>query len=101
MTNDEKSNTLLYINIDSILTGDDLYIYGNNGNKGWFRDEVIEISKNENINIKTSPKLISNNDDEISILEGECYDYSDHVYFRYEGIPFEIGRAHVRTPVTS
>lgn len=88
MTNDEKSNTLLYINIDSILTGDDLYIYGNNGNKGWFRDEVIEISKNENINIKTSPKLISNNDDEISILEGECYDYSDHVYFRYEGIPF-------------
>lgn len=85
MTNDEKINTLLYINIDSILTGDDLYIYGNNGNKGWFRDEVIEISKDENISIKTSHELISN---EISILEGECYDYSDHVYFKHEGIPF-------------
>ncbi|BAK80912.1 M28 family metallopeptidase [Candidatus Arthromitus sp. SFB-rat-Yit] len=88
MNNDEKLNTLLYINIDSILTGDNLYIYGNNGNKGWFRDEILKTSKNENIDIKTSPELISSDINKISILEGDCYDYSDHVYFKYEGIPF-------------
>ncbi len=85
MSEEEKSNTILYINIDSILSGDDLYIYGDNGARGWFRDLILDISNNENMNIKTSPGLKS---DYVSILEGECFDYSDHVYFRQEGIPF-------------
>lgn len=86
MSEEEKLNTLLYINIDSILSGDDLYIYGDHGARGWFRDEILQISNNENIKIKTSPGLKGENS--ISILEGECFDYSDHVYFRHEGIPF-------------
>ena len=88
MTEEEKNNTLLYINIDSILSGDDLYIYGDSGTRGWFRDEILEISKKENMNIKTGPGLKGSNTDSISILEGECYDYSDHVYFRHASIPF-------------
>lgn len=86
MSEEEKLNTLLYINIDSILSGDDLYIYGDHGSRGWFRDEILEISNNENIKIKTSPGLKGENS--LTILEGECFDYSDHVYFRHEGIPF-------------
>lgn len=85
MSEEEKSNTILYINIDSILSGDDLYIYGDNGARGWFRDQILELSNKENMGIKTSPGLKS---DYVSILEGECFDYSDHVYFRQEGIPF-------------
>lgn len=85
MSKEEKSNTILYLNIDSILSGDDLYVYGDNGNRGWFRDCIIDISNKENLGIKTSPGLKSKY---VSILEGECFDYSDHVYFRHEGIPF-------------
>lgn len=88
MTSEEKSNTLLYINIDSILSGDNLYIYGDYGSRGWFRDEILDIALKENIEIKTSPGLKNKNENSISILEGECFDYSDHVYFRHEGIPF-------------
>lgn len=88
MIKEEIDNTILYINIDSILSGDDLYIYGDSGYRGWFRDEVLNLSNEEGLNIKTSPGLIKLKDDDISILEGECFDYSDHVYFRYAGIPF-------------
>lgn len=88
MSKEEKENTLLYINIDSILTGDDLYIYGDHGSRGWFRDDVLSIASKENIKIKTSAGIKGDDNDSITILEGECFDYSDHVYFRYEGIPF-------------
>ncbi len=87
MSPHEKINTILYINIDSILSGDDLYIYGDNGIRGWFRDEILSLSKEKNLSIKTSPGL-EFEDKSFSIPEGECFDYSDHVYFKYEGIPF-------------
>lgn len=86
MPNREKENTILYLNIDSILSGDDLYIYGDNGVRGWFRDEILKISNENEMNLKTSPGLNLQNN--FKILEGECFDYSDHVYFRHEGIPF-------------
>lgn len=88
MSEEEKNNTILYINIDSILSGDDLYIYGNSGIRGWFKDEILELSKKENIDIKTSPGLKPTETGDVSILEGECYDYSDHVYFKQASIPF-------------
>ncbi len=88
MSKKEIDNTILYINIDSILTGDDLYIYGDYGPRGWFRDELLNISNNEKLNIKTSTEIIGQNKKEVTILKGECFDYSDHVYFRYSGIPF-------------
>lgn len=88
MSKEEIDNTILYINIDSILSGDELYIYGDHGYRGWFRDEVINLSNREGLDIKTSPGLNKKNHDDIKILEGECFDYSDHVYFKYSGIPF-------------
>lgn len=88
MSEEEKSNTILYINIDSILSGDDLYIYGDHGLRGWFRDKILDISHEKNIEIKTSPGINKNNDSSLEILKGECFDYSDHVYFKYVGIPF-------------
>lgn len=81
MTDEEVSNTVAMINLDSVGAGDYFYVYsGVEDNPGWVRDLALNIGKGMGYDLRTSP-------------ESECFtwgttgDWSDHVFFRTLGIP--------------
>jgi len=81
MTENEIANTVTMIDLDSVGAGDFFYVYaGLEDNPGWARDLALEIGQGIGYDLRTSP-------------QSEYYDYgttgdwSDHVPFRYLGIP--------------
>jgi len=81
MTEHEIANTVTMIDLDSVGAGDFFYVYaGLEDNPGWARDLALEIGQGIGYDLRTSP-------------QSEYYDYgttgdwSDHVPFRYLGIP--------------
>lgn len=88
MSEEEKINTISYLNVDSIAAGDKQYIYGGKtNNKGHvIQVEVLEtvyqLSKEMGLNINLNPG------------KNESYpiptigDFGDHVPFKNEDIPY-------------
>ncbi len=82
MTDKEKKNTVAMINLDSLIAGDFLYVYGDQGNKGKLRDLALDIAKKQKIAMGTNPGL---NPD---YPAGTTGDWSDHAPFKDAGIPY-------------
>ena len=82
MSQDEVDNTIAMINLDSLLAGDNMYVYGDLGKKGFVRDQTLEISKELGLNIETNPGKNS------EYPAGTTGDWSDHAPFMERGIPY-------------
>lgn len=80
---DELDKIMYFLNLTSIGSGKNLYVYGNSGNKGFVRDELLSLSKELKIKILTTEENL-----EQSIPEGVCADIGDHVPFKYSNVPF-------------
>ncbi len=74
---------MYFINLSSLGSGKELYVYANSGDKGFVRDELLSLGKKLNINISTSKDFPDYN-----IPEGVGYDIGEHVPFKYSNIPF-------------
>lgn len=82
MTLDDISNTVLMINYDSLVAGDNAYVYGNEDAKGKFRDRALEIAKEKKVKLSTQP---GENEE---YPAGTTGDWSDHAAFKNAGIPY-------------
>ncbi|MCH5586196.1 M20/M25/M40 family metallo-hydrolase [Shimazuella sp. AN120528] len=82
MTDAEKKNTVAMINLDSLIAGDNMYVYGDQGKQGKLRDLALEIAKKHKIPMSTNPGL---NPD---YPAGTTGDWSDHAPFKAVGIPY-------------
>lgn len=80
---DELNKIMYYLNLSSIGSGKGLYIYSNNGEKGFLREDYLKLSKELKIPLLTSPKI-----DEYSIPRGVGYDLGEHVAFKYSNVPY-------------
>lgn len=80
MSIEEIHNTIGMINLDSLLAGDNIYVYGGAGEDGWIRDLALDIAKKKKIPLQTNPGI---NPD---YPEGTTGDWSDHAPFKAKGI---------------
>lgn len=82
MTDEEIENTVGMINLDSLAVGDNMYVYGDQGEEGFIRDQALEIAKKKKLQVSTNPGL---NPD---YPAGTTGDWSDHAPFKAKGIPY-------------
>lgn len=87
MSQEEKDNTVAMINLDSLLAGDKIYVYGSEGEGGWIRDLALKIAKQRKIPLETNPGL---NPD---YPKGTTGNWSDHAPFENAGIPIDYFEA--------
>ena len=80
---DELNNIMYFLDITSLGSGKNLYIYGNSGNKGFVRDELLALSKDLKIDLFTPEGNL-----EEGIPFGVWNDIGDHVAFKYSNVPF-------------
>ena len=83
MTQAEKDNTVLMVNLDSLVAGDVMYAYGSAGNKGFARDLALDIAKRKNLNVITNPGHNPRYPAGTQIPNA-----SDNEYFDRAGIPY-------------
>jgi alkaline phosphatase isozyme conversion protein len=82
MSKEEIENTIAMINLDTLVGGDKLYIYGGADQEGWIRDQALSIAEIIRLPIGTNPGL---NED---YPEGTTGPWSDHAPYEELGIPF-------------
>ncbi|SDX04571.1 M20/M25/M40 family metallo-hydrolase [Paenibacillus sp. CF384] len=82
LSQEEINNAVAMINLDSLAVGDHMHIYGNSGTDGFVRDLGLDIAKRLNLNISTQTGLNP------LYPAGTTIDASDHVAFKYAGIPY-------------
>jgi len=70
------------INMDSLTAGDKMYIYGDSGSQGIYRDKALEIAKGLGLAMGTNPGLLRD------YPAGTTGDWSDHYPFELKGIPY-------------
>ncbi|MDZ5471366.1 M20/M25/M40 family metallo-hydrolase [Bacillus sp. 31A1R] len=81
MSKTEIDNTVGMINLDSLAVGDNMYVYGSEGEDGFIRDQALEIAKKKKLNVGTNPGLNPH------YPVGTTGDWSDHAPFKDKGIP--------------
>ncbi|MBU8918872.1 M20/M25/M40 family metallo-hydrolase [Bacillus sp. FJAT-29953] len=82
MTSDEIANTVGMINMDSLAVGDKMFVYGDEGEAGFIRNQALAIVDKKKLNVGTNPGL---NPD---YPAGTTGDWSDHAPFKEKGIPY-------------
>ncbi|CAM4430872.1 M20/M25/M40 family metallo-hydrolase [Paenibacillus tarimensis] len=82
MTDEEKANTVVMINLDSLAAGDIMYLYGSEGREGFARDQGLAIAKREGLKVTTNPG------ENPEFPAGTTGDWSDHAPFKAAGIPY-------------
>jgi hypothetical protein len=82
MSAKDIKNTVVMINLDSLAVGDKMYVYGDEGEKGWVRDQSLKIADKLKLSLETNPGL---NPD---YPEGTTGLWSDHAAFVEKGIPY-------------
>lgn len=82
MTAEEIENTVGMINLDSLAVGDNMYVYGSAGDKGFIRDQILNIAAKKKLDIGTNPGLNP------VYPAGTTGDWSDHAPFNRLGIPY-------------
>lgn len=80
---EDLNKIMCFLNVTNLGSGKELYIYGNEGAKGFLRDELLEIAEENNIKLFTSPAM-----EEFLIPEGVGYDIGDQVPFKYSNVPY-------------
>ena len=81
MSAEDIANTVTMIDLDSVGAGDFFYVYaGLEDNPGWARDLALKIGQRMGYDLRTSPQSEY-------FDYGTTGDWSDHVPFRYLGIP--------------
>ena len=83
MSEKDIANTATMINLDSVGVGDHFNVYAGIDGPGWARDLALRIGQRIGHDIRTSPGEPSCD----FLAWGEAGDWSDHVAFRYLGIP--------------
>lgn len=81
------ANTAFVVNLDSLLAGDEMFIYGSEGKAGYVRDAALNIAKMQGYTMKTSPAYTGKDPSE-SFPAGSTGDWSDHAAFKAQGIPY-------------
>lgn len=81
MSPDDISNTLLMINFDSLVAGDNAHVYGDGDENGKYRDRVLEIAIEKGLDLVTQPG------ENPEYPAGTTGDWSDHAPFKELGIP--------------
>ncbi|MGO4349666.1 M20/M25/M40 family metallo-hydrolase [Paenibacillus sp. MCAF9] len=82
MTAEDKKNTVAMINLDSVAVGDNMYIYGSKGSKGFVRDLGLSIADRLDLSVITNPG------ENPQYPAGTTGDWSDHAPFSKAGIPY-------------
>ncbi|MGE5632022.1 MAG: M20/M25/M40 family metallo-hydrolase [Caulobacteraceae bacterium] len=82
MNEEEIKNTVMMVNLDSCAVGDNMYVYGDEGEKGWGRELALSIARENGLNLQTNPGLNSD------YPKGTAGDWSDHAPFKSAGIPY-------------
>lgn len=82
MTDEQVANTLLVVNLDSLIAGDHMNIYGNQGEKGIYREKALFIGN------KLGYPMTTNQGLHPDYPYGTTIDASDHVGFKDRGIAF-------------
>ncbi len=80
------SNTIGMINLDAVVGGDKMYVFGGAGGEGWIREQALHITESKNIPLETSLGLNP------AYPAGTTGHVSDHVPFKELGIPFAYAR---------
>lgn len=76
------SNTLLMVNMDSLIAGDNMYVYGGYGEDGRVRDWVMKTARIAQLNVTT------NMGENPEFPLGTTGDFSDHAPFKNIGIDY-------------
>lgn len=71
MTKEAQANTLVMVNLDSLIAGDNAYVYSGDGEGRNIRDWLLDWAENEEVP-----------------LQIQTGDWSDHAPFKHVGIPF-------------
>ncbi|NMB89660.1 MAG: M20/M25/M40 family metallo-hydrolase, partial [Chloroflexi bacterium] len=82
MSQDEIRNTLFMVNLDSLAAGDNLYVYGDVGEKGVVRNWVLTYANQNHLPIQTQ----KGQHPDYPI--GTTGDWSDHAPFKAAGIQY-------------
>lgn len=82
MTKPEIDKTKVMINMDSLIVGDYMYVYGGLGAKGWVRELGLNIGKDLGIQLQTNPGLNP------LYPKGTTGSWSDHAPFERKGITY-------------
>lgn len=75
-------NTVAMINLDSLAVGDKMYVYGDEGDNGFVREQALNIAERLKLDLETNPGL---NPDYPAGTTGL---WSDHAPFVKVGIPY-------------
>jgi len=82
LSQDELSKIVLMMNYDSLIAGDNAYVYGNADAGGKFRDEALAIAGEKELELITQPG------ENPEYAAGTTGDWSDHAAFKNAGIPY-------------
>lgn len=80
MSKEEIDNTVVMINLDSLAVGDNMYVYGTEGENGYYRDKALSIAKALNLKLGTNEGINP------EYPKGTTGDWSDHAPFKALGI---------------
>lgn len=80
MTQKQIEGTVVMINLDSLIAGDDLNVYGDLGKEGVYRDLALSYAKAHKLPLTTNQGLNS------ELPKGTTGDWSDHAPFKAAGI---------------
>ncbi len=82
MSGMEIANTIGMVNLDTVVGGDMIYVYGGADEQGWMRDLALDIATNLHIGLQTNPGLNP------AYPKGTSGDWSDHAPFKELGIDY-------------
>lgn len=80
MTQDEIDNTMNVINLDSLIAGNNKYVYGNFGPAGFIRDYALKVSNEQKLGLITQMNSTQ-------YKAGTTGSWGDHAPFAELGIP--------------
>jgi len=81
LSEDEISDTIVMINLDSLIAGDISYVYGDAG-PGTMHEWIVEMASENGLALESKTALDLNNED------GSLCECSDYDVFQKAGIPF-------------
>jgi Zn-dependent M28 family amino/carboxypeptidase len=82
MSDEEVDETILMVNLDSLVAGDYAYVYGNEGEKGKYRERLLAMAEELHL------PLITQDVGNPCYPRGTTLDASDHVPFKNRGLAF-------------
>jgi hypothetical protein len=82
MTEADRANTIVVLNLDSLIAGDYAYVYGGDGEGARIRDWLLDWAEEEGLPLQTQ------SGENPEFPAGTTGDWSDHVPFKEAGITY-------------